>query len=95
MNEDGMSEWVNRAKQVEARGETPASGVKVIRKEPVKNRGALIMAIADALRPHLAKVFDGVRDSEGMLAQPAHVRAFALNMAQRMVLAKEQENAAA
>lgn len=98
MNDDNISEWAQRAKANEgstSTGDAAKPSVKVIRKEPTHNRGALIMAVAEALRPHLTKLFEGSRDDDDMLTQPAHVRAFALNMAQRMVHAKEQDNAAA
>lgn len=93
---DNINEWVGRAKAGEHSDEESGShsGVKVIRKEAPRNRGAIIMAVAEALRPHVSKMFEGKRDAEGLTAQPAHVRAFALNMAQHIVHAHEQDNSA-
>lgn len=94
MNEQGINEWVTNARTAEANEGAAVRSVKVVRNKP-HNRGAIIMAVADALRPHLNKLFEGSRDDEGMLAQPAHIRAYALNMAQYMVQQKEAENNAA
>ena len=95
MTTDSINEWVENAKAHPPTSTTAPKGVKVVRKPPQKSRGAIIMAVADALRPHFMKMFEGVRDQDNMLAQQAHVRAFALNVAQRMVLTKEQDNNAA
>ena len=43
------------------------------------------MEIAERIRPWLSKMFEGVRDENGMLVQPARVRGIALDVAQRIV----------
>jgi hypothetical protein len=53
--------------------------------------GRLIMEVADKIRPHLMKMFEGVRDENEMIVQPARVRAVALNLAQSIV--KEEAGA--
>jgi len=90
---DSINEWVNNAHATEATQDAAVRSVKVIRKE-TRSRGQIIMAVADALRPHFNKMFEGVRDAEGMLAQPAHIRAFALNVAQGIVRDQELDSQA-
>lgn len=70
---------------------TDAKGVKVIRN--AKTRGNLIVDIAEKIRPILARLFEGARDENGMLVQPARVRAIALNMAQDIIKEQEQKTA--
>lgn len=83
MSHDAISSWVENAKNgIPALAGT--QGVRVIRATP-QSRGNLIMEIAEKLRPHLLKMFEGVRDDEGLLLQPARVRGIALNMAQSIV----------
>jgi len=95
MNEQNINEWVGRAKAGETVITSGDTTVKVIRKEPPKNRGSIIMAVAEALRPHLNKLFEGKRDNEGLVIQPAHIRGYALNMAQYLVQKNEENNATA
>lgn len=54
-------------------------------RKPIQTTGNLIMSIAEAIRPWLMKMFEGARDENGMLVQPARVRAISLNVAQRLV----------
>lgn len=74
-----------------APAEKPA--VKVIKRTDTKTRGNVIMDIAEILRPLLAKFFEGARDENGMIVQPARVRAIALNVAQDIVKEQEQKTA--
>lgn len=92
MNDTTISHWIDRAKINESLPK-PVNGVKVI-KNAAKSKGQIIFDIAEAMRPHLMKMFEGARDQDGLIAQPAHIRAFSLNLAQRMVNAKEQDNKA-
>ena len=83
-----MSHWVKKAKSTHDertanKVENPP-GVKVIRNKP-KSTGETIMEIADAIWPSLMKLFEGTRDENGMLVQPARVRGIALNVAQGLV----------
>ncbi len=91
MTQDVISDWVEKAKQAEASAASP-SGVRVIRRAETQSRGAQIMEIAEKIRPWIAKIFEGVRDENGMLVQPARVRGISLNVAQSLV--KEQESQA-
>ena len=91
MSQDVISNWVEKAKMADTATASP-SGVRVIRREETQNRGKIIMDIAEKLRPWLTKMFEGVRDENGMLVQPARIRGIALNVAQNLV--KEQESQA-
>lgn len=91
MSQDVISNWVEKAKMADTAAASP-SGVRVIRREETQNRGKIIMDIAEKLRPWLTKMFEGVRDENGMLVQPARIRGIALNVAQNLV--KEQESQA-
>jgi len=51
----------------------------------VKTKGEIIMDMADRMWPSLMKLFAEVRDENGFLMQPAHVRGIALNVAQNLV----------
>ncbi len=88
MSHDAISSWVDKAK-IPAAPVVSQSAVKVVRRE-VQSRGNVIMEIAEKIRPFLQKMFEGVRDENGMLLQSAHIRGIALNMAQGII--KEQEN---
>ncbi len=59
------------------------------------SRGAMIMEIAEKLRPVFSNFFNGRRDDNGMLFQPSHIRGFALNCAEYLVKAQEKDNNAA
>ena len=88
MSHDAINSWVDKAKMPVA-PVVPQAAVKVIKRE-VQSHGNLIMEIAEKIRPVLAKMFEGAHDDEGMLLQPAHIRGFALNMAQNLI--KKQED---
>lgn len=90
MSDDPIQSWVEKARQSGGDIATVPPGVQVIRRAP-QNRGSLIMEIAEKLRPWITKMFEGVRDENDMLVQPARVRGIAINMAQRIV--NEQEAA--
>jgi hypothetical protein len=88
MTHDALEGWIKNARQ--SGGESAlASGIRVIRNPKAPSRGAQIMEIAEKLRPWFAKMFEGVRDENGMLVQPARVRGIALNVAQRIVQEEE------
>lgn len=88
MSNDVISHWVEKAKLADG-GALPAGGVKVIRNTH-KSQGSSIIDIAEKLRPWLAKMFEGVRDENGMLVQPARIRGIALNLAHHII--KEQKH---
>ncbi len=90
MSQDVISHWVEKAKMAEAAAGTEG-GVRVVRREETQSRGKQIMEIAEKIRPWLAKMFEGVRDENGMLVQPARVRGIALNVAQSLVKDQEQQ----
>ena len=88
MSHDAINSWVDKAKT----GLPPAAAsaaIQVVRRAQSEARGNIIIDIAEKIRPFLLKMFEGVRDENGMLLQPAHVGGIALNMAQN--IAKEQE----
>lgn len=92
MSHDAINNWVERALHGSSTKEgdtSSAGGVQVIRREQTHNKGNIIISIAEILRPWLIKMFDGVRDRDGMLVQPSTVRAIALNVAQDMVNGKK------
>lgn len=84
MGNETISHWVEKAKNAPAAPAQKESGVQVVRREPPPTTGQVIMDIADKLWPGLMELFHGMRDSSGMLLQPAHVRGIALNMAQEL-----------
>ncbi|MCE2926447.1 MAG: hypothetical protein LW823_02205 [Rickettsiales bacterium] len=90
MTHDAINNWIEKAKQVDDAA-AAESGVRVIRNPKAPSRGAQIMEIAEKLRPWFAKMFEGVRDENGMLVQPARVRGIALNVAQRIVQEEERK----
>lgn len=61
----------------------PVQNVIVVK---AASKGSAIMRVADLLRPHIAAMLEGKRNKQGLLVQPAHVRAVALNVAQRLVV---------
>lgn len=86
MSQDAINSWIEKAKS----GPVPApkaAGIQVIKR--VETRGNVIMELAERIRPYLQKMFEGVRDEDGLLLQPAHIRGMALNVAQGLV--KNQE----
>jgi hypothetical protein len=103
MTQDMIGNWVQKAKASDADANANADaagssggGIRVIRREEKASKGNMIMDIAEKIRPILLKAFQGIRDENGVLYQPAHIRGFALNMAQDILrtheenLAKEQ-----
>ena len=88
MSHDSINSWVEKAKSlIDAKDEPQAKAVRVI-KHVHKSGGNLIMQVADALRPYLTRMFENVRDENGMLVQPARSRGIALNIAQSIVKKK-------
>ncbi|MGE0755094.1 MAG: hypothetical protein AB7L92_08055 [Alphaproteobacteria bacterium] len=84
MSHESITHWVEKAKT--AGGVVVAdNGVRVVHGSDLKTRGGSIIEIAEKLRPSLAKMFEGVRDENGMLVQPARIRGIALNLAQFIV----------
>ncbi len=92
MPHDSISDWVTQAKkQAQPRSEhSSGSSVRVIRNPKAPSTGEKIMEIAEKLRPWIAKMFEGVRDENGMLVQPSRVRGIALNVAQKIVQDEEK-----
>ncbi len=96
MSHDAISNWVEKAKMSGEVSESAAAstGVQVIKRAPApQSRGNAIMEIAEKIRPWLLKMFDGIRDENEMLIQPARVRAIALNVAQSIVIEQEKKAA--
>jgi hypothetical protein len=95
MAQDSITDWVAQAKQrSEAEKYTAGNrSPRVIRNPKAPSTGEKIMEIAEKLRPWLAQMFEGVRDDNGMLVQPARVRGIALNVAQRIVQDSQKEAA--
>ncbi len=88
MSHDAINSWVDNAKKpIPAAAKSAA--IQVVTRAQEQARGNLIIDIAEKIRPYLVKMFEGVRDENGLLMQQAHVRGIALNMAQN--IAKEQE----
>lgn len=86
MSHEAINSWVKKAKKNQITNVVDGSVVKVITSgNEVRNNGSLIMEIAEKIRPFLQRMFTGVRDEEGMLMQPAHIRGMALNVAQGIV----------
>lgn len=87
MSHDAINSWVERAKEAAHHaGAAPReSGVTVVTRQDAQLRGSLIMDIAEKIRPLIANFFKDARDENGMLVQPARVRAIALNVAQGIV----------
>jgi hypothetical protein len=85
MSQDTIGSWLEKAKSSQSDESSSDSRIKVIRREEPVSKGNMIMAIAEKIRPHLMSFFDGVRDDEGILLQPAHIRGMALNMAQGLL----------
>ena len=89
MSHDAINSWVDKAKTPIPQAVKQAA-IQVVKRE-VKSRGNIIMEIAEKIRPFLAKMFEGARDENGMLFQPAHIHGVALNVAQSFVK-KQEEN---
>lgn len=87
MPHDSISHWVERAKNNASDNNDSAqrqNGVQVIRRTP-QTKGQVIMEVAEKIWPSFMKLFEGERDDRGVPFQPAHVRAIALNVAQKLV----------
>ena len=84
MSNEAIHNWVEKAKMLGAPIDVPSEGIQIIRRKD-QSRGNLIMEISELLRPWISKMFEGVRDENQMLVQPARVRGIALNVAQKMV----------
>ncbi|MDE3059735.1 MAG: hypothetical protein KGJ06_01840 [Pseudomonadota bacterium] len=85
-----IGNWVEKAKAAgAANAPVNGSGIRVIRREQPRGKGNVILDLAEKIRPWLMQMAEGVRDKNGLAVQPPHVRAVALNLAQRIV--KEQE----
>jgi len=92
MSHEAINNWVLEAKDKQKKLAKKTSEIEIImRGEEIRNNGTVIMEISDKIRPFLQKLFTGVRDENGMLLQPAHVRGIALNVAQCIV--KKQDEA--
>ena len=83
MTNDVMSEWVKNTKA--AYDASKKEAITVVRREKTKTKGEVIVDIADRIWPSLMSLFEGVRDENGLLLQPSHVRGIALNVAQDLV----------
>lgn len=90
MSTDSVNHWIEKAK-AEAKAIAPVQGVKIIRREEPRTKGAVILEMAEKIKPWLAKMFEGVRDENNMVLQPAHVSGIALNVAQGIVNAQEEK----
>jgi hypothetical protein len=85
MARDSIHHWIEKAKSLtDGPAEMPNKNMRAP-KTPHKTDGNVIMEIADKLRPWLGKIFENVRDENGMLVQPSRIRAIALNVAQDIV----------
>ena len=97
MTNDAINNWIEQAKQPKGNfvvGSNPNSArPQVIKRVETDKGGKLIMEIADKIRPWISKMFEGVRDDNGLVLQQANIRSIALNVAQGIV--KEQNNNAA
>lgn len=92
MIDDAINNWIENAASGKHAVTPPADeGVRVIRRQP-KSNGAVIMEIAEKLRPWFLKMFEGVRDENGMTIHPSHVRGIALNVAQDIVKKNEEQS---
>lgn len=89
MNEQNMGSWVSNAKAHNS-ASANAHPVQVIRRNAPKANvvpsvGNIIMEVAEKLRPIIARTLQGVRNDEGTILQPAHIRGIALDMAEGLV----------
>ena len=88
MSHEAVGNWIENAKSA-ALAAPRIPNMKTGGRMP-KSKGNIIMEMAERFFPWLMKMTDGVRDKNGLPVQPAHVRAIALNLAQRIV--NEQES---
>ena len=90
MSHDAINSWVEKAKNQIGTQTESSNNVQVIKRMAPVTKGNIIMDLAEKLRPWLMTVFADLRDENGMLVQPARVRAIALNVAQDLVKQEEQ-----
>ena len=93
MSEKPINFWLEQMahqSQLEAAVDSGVSNVQVIQRKHKPVQGNIIVDVAEKIRPIMLKMFDGVRDENGVVLQPARIRAMSLNLAQRLV--KEQQN---
>lgn len=88
MSHDAIASWVEKAKAGDADLPSAVRAKPAINDE-YKTRGGTIIEIAEKIRPWLAQMFEGVRDENGMLVQPARIRGIALNVAQSLTKDKK------
>jgi hypothetical protein len=86
MTNDIMNGWVKNAKS--SHDAVKDGVVSIIRRDKLKTKGEIILDVADKIWPSMMKMFENVRDENGLLMQPAHVRGIALNVAQHLVNSK-------
>ncbi len=85
MSHDAINSWVQNAKSGNgAASSSSQRSVTVVRATP-KDKGSMIMELSNKLLPWLSKMLNGVRDNNGMLLQPAHIRGISIEMAQELV----------
>ena len=84
MTNEAIQSWIQKSKDQSHANPKQQAGVTVIRTEP-KSKGAMIMDLADRIRPGLMKMFEGVRGDDNMLLAPATIRGYALNVAQELL----------
>lgn len=85
MSKQTTENWINKTGH--------GASVRKNAAAPVISKGATIMEMADRLWPHLSEMLRGVRDNNGMLLQPAHIRGIALNVAQDLMKKYEAKQA--
>lgn len=90
MTSDAIDNWIERARQNEANS-AEHDGACVAKRSNKKSRGDLILEISEKLRPWLTKMYEDVRDENGMIVQPSRVRGIALNVAQLIVQDEEKK----
>jgi hypothetical protein len=83
MSHDAINSWVENAKMASKNHAAHQQGIQVVRAK--QDKGNIILDLSEKLLPWLHKLLDGTRDNNGMLLQPAHVRAISLEMAQSLV----------
>ena len=91
MANEMMSNWGETAGGMFASPKTPNLKTG---KQAQKSKGNIIMEVAEMLRPWLMQKLEGMRDKNGMVAQPAHIRGIALNIAQRLLNEQEKNEKA-
>jgi hypothetical protein len=90
MSHDAINSWVEKAKNQIGPNNGSDNNVQVITRAAPVTKGNIIMDLAEKLRPWLMTVFADLRDENGMLVQPARVRAIALNVAQDLITQEQK-----